>query len=251
MTAPEPDGDAFQEFIRGIAGMDIADFIVAATTDDALMTELNAVDLVADQVAAFARTKGFSFSADELTAFVEDRIRRKIPADERAFRNRLLAARAAGEAVLPVPMDAETSATLHDVIHSPGYTLDRASVLRGNVIALRGVPSLPALLAMLEDTLQAALEIDDLEAAHEDLTFAQLKTRSAVAYDRLAEDDRVAHLVGAIIDDLGLARGHVLWEWPGFRILFPIEAGGRGVYRAANSGTLAAHRDTWYGSPQH
>ncbi|MBT3399199.1 MAG: hypothetical protein HOL07_16595 [Rhodospirillaceae bacterium] len=251
MTDTKPDGDVIQEFIRGIARKTIADFVVAATTDDAFISELCAVDLVPDQVAAFAQAKGFSFSADELTAFVEDRIRHEIPADERAFRDRFLAARAAGQTAEAIPTDAETSATLHDVAHTPGYALDRASVLQGDVIALRGVPALPALLATLEDILKTALEVEDLEAVHESLTFAQMKARSEVAYDRLAEDDRVPDLVGAIIDDLGLERELVMWEWPGFRLLFPVEAGGRGVYRAAYSGALPAHRDTWYGSPQH
>lgn len=221
MTDTQPDGDVIQEFIRGIARKTIADLVVAATTDDAFISKLCAVDLVPDEVAAFAKAKGFSFSADELTAFVEDRIRHEIPADERAFRDRLLAARAAGQTAEAIPTDAETSATLHDVAHAPGYALDRASVLQGDVFALRGLPALPGLLAMLEDILRAVLEIEDPEAAHESLTFAQMKERSEVAYGRLAEDDRVAELMGAIIDDLGLERDLVMWEWPGFRLLFP------------------------------
>ena len=38
MTDTKPDGDVIQEFIRGIARKTIADFVVAATTDDAFIS---------------------------------------------------------------------------------------------------------------------------------------------------------------------------------------------------------------------
>ena len=225
-------------------------FAVAVATDDDLIAELSAIDLVAEPIAALARSKGFAFSADELTAFVEDRIRSEVAGRRTRPLHRLLAARATGEIAGPVPTDADTVAELHDVMHGPGYSLDRIAVLRGDVIALRGLPSLPTLLLLLEEILRDGLGIDDPETAHEFFEFEVLKERTDAAYEGLAEDDRIIPAVGPIIDDLGFARGRVLWEWPGFWVLFPAEAGGRGAYRAANSGALAAHRDTWYGSPQ-
>lgn len=251
MASAEYDGDDLQEFLREIVRKNISDFMVAVATDDTLIAELGAIDIVAEPVAAFARNKGFSFSADELTEFVEDRICKEVPADERTFRDRLLALRAAGRANLVVPTDEETEATLHDVACGAGFELDRGAVLRGDVIALRQLPSLPHLLDLLEEILTDALGIEDLEAAHEYFEFQEMKEKTDAAYERLAEDSRIVPAVLAIIDDLGLEQDRVLWEWPGFRLLQPIEAGGRGVYRAANSAALSAHRDTWYGSPQH
>lgn len=251
MTSADSDGVDVHGFLRGLANTRISDFIVAVATDDALLAELSAIDLVAEPIAAYARQKGFAFSASELTEFVEDRIRRELPADEYMHRERLLAAREAGDLAGPAPMDEETAAVLHDVSHAPGYTLDRGAVLRGDVIALRGLPSMATLLSLLEETLRDGLGIEDLEVAHESFAFDDVKARTDAAYEQLTADDRVISAVGGIIDDLGLARDRVHWEWPGFRVMFPAEAGGRGVYRAANSGALFAHRDTWYGSPQH
>lgn len=251
MTTAALDGDGLQGFLRDIVRKNISDFMVAVATDDSLIAELGAIDIVAEPVAAFAREKGFSFSADELTEFVEDRISKEVPADERIFRDRERALRGAGGGNLAVPMDAETNASLHDVACGAGIVLDRDAVMRGDVLALRQLPSLPGLLHLLEEILTHALGIDDLEAAHEHFEFQQMKDKTDAAYGRLAKDSRIVPAVLAIIDDLGLRRDRVLWEWPGFRLLFPVEAGGRGVYRAANSAALAAHRDTWYGSPQH
>lgn len=251
MSPETVETDSLRDFLRGLGQQNIADFIVAVATDDALMTELGQVDLAAGEVAAFARSKGFAFSADELTGFLEERIRSELPAEEVMFRDRMLEARAAGELAGAVPTNEETPATLHDVTCAPGHVLDRNAVLRGDVIALRGIPSLPALLSLLEETLTDSLGIEDLETAHQAFAFDQMKARTDAAYDRLAEDDRVVPVMGAIIQGLGLDRDRVLWEWPGFRMLFPVESGGRGVYREANSGPLGAHRDTWYGSPQH
>lgn len=251
MADGTPGGGDIQSFLRGLARKSITDFIVAVATDGDLIAEISAIDLAPVPVAAFAREKGFSFSADELAEFVEDRIRSELPADEVAIREDYLAARARGDVREPASLGEETEARLHDEAHRPGFVLDREAVLRGDVVALRVLPSLPALLSLFEETLVNALGIDDLEAAHAQLTFEELKARTDAAHDDLTGDDRIVPAVLAIIDDLGLARERVVWEWPGFRLLFPVEAGGRGVYRTANSGALSAHRDTWYGSPQH
>ena len=115
MTSAAYDGNDLQAFLREIVRNNISDFMVAVATDDSLLAELGAIDIVAEPIAAFARNKGFSFSADELTEFVEDRICKEVPADERTFRDRLLALRAAGKGDLAVPTDEETDATLHEV----------------------------------------------------------------------------------------------------------------------------------------
>jgi hypothetical protein len=148
-------------------------------------------------------------------------------------------------------MDEETEAQLHEVLHTPGFELPRAAVLRGDVIALRQLPALPGVLALLEDALERSFDGVNLEQIHAHFDFDGMKIRAERAYDRLVDDSRVPAAMQAVIGDLWLYPRKVLWEWPGMCLLYPVEQGGRGVYRAANSGALAAHRDTWYGSPQH
>ena len=182
---------------------------------------------------------------------IEARVAEKVDAEELAIRDRMRAERAGSATSGATPMDAETDARLHDVAHSPAFVLDRRAVLSGDIVALRSLPSLPPLLAIMDEVISGAFDGLDLERLHEHLDFDGMKARSDTAYDALYADERVPAAVGAIVDDLGLDRSRTLWEWPGMRLMFPAELGGRGVYRTANSGALAAHRDTWYGSPQH
>lgn len=246
------DGDALVAgFLKGHARQRVVDFIQAVVEDQTLMQELSAVDLKPEAVAAFACQKGYAFSGDDLTDVIEARVAQEVPESEQALRRQLRLKRDAKPMSEPVSQDMETDATLLEIDHAPGFVLDRASVLRGDVTALRRMPALPDLLAFMSDALEFAFDGVDLAQIHLHHDFESMKTRAETAHERLLEDDRIPVAVASMVRELGMDPGDVLWEWPGMRMLFPAEHGGRGVYRAANSGALAAHRDTWYGSPQH
>jgi len=239
------------DFLNGLARQQVIAFIKAVAEEDEMIIALGQVDLAPEQVAAFARARGYAFDADDLVRVIESRIASLIPEAEREVRDQYLKRRADGACSAPVVMDAETDANLVEVAHERGFKLDRRSILRGDVVAVRQLPALPGLLALMEESLTGAFDGTDLEQIHLHHDFPDMKARAAIAYDSLTQDKRIIDAVQTIIVGLGLDPDSVLWEWPGMRLLFPAEHGGRGVYRTANSGALAAHRDTWYGSPQH
>lgn len=246
------DGEALVAgFLNGLARQRVVDFIQAVVEDEVLMQELSGVDLKPEAVATFACLKGYVFSGADLTDVIESRVAQEIPESEQAFRRQLQLTREAKEASGSVPQDIETDAALLELNHAPGFVLDRASVLGGDVAALRRMPALPILLGFMSEALEHAFEDVDLEQIHLHHDFEDMRARAEVAHERLLADTRIPVAVTAIIRDMGMDPDDVLWEWPGMRILFPVEQGGRGMYRTANSGALAAHRDTWYGSPQH
>jgi len=238
-------------FLNGLARQRVVDFIRAVVEDEALMQELSAVDLKPEAVATFACQKGYVFSGDDLTDVIESRIAQEVPESEQALRRQLQLEREARGSSGRVPLHIETDAALLDIDHAPDFVLDRASILRGNVAAIRGMPALPDLLTFMSDALEHAFDAVDLEQIHLHYDFKSMKARAETAYVQLLADDRIPTAMASIVRDLGMDPDDVLWEWPGMRILFPVEQGGRGMYRTANSGALAAHRDTWYGSPQH
>lgn len=240
-----------ERFLSGLAHQRVVDFIGAVINDETLTQELLAIDMEPESVAVFARQKGYGFTADDLSEVIESRVSKSIPGSEQALRARLRADRGNSPGVGVSPADRETDATLFEVDHGVDFVLDREAILRGDVLALRQVPALPNLLTLMEESLDQAFEGTDLEEIHLHHDFEDMKARAAVAYARLSEDGRIPGAVQAIVEDLGLNPEDVLWERPGMRLLFPVEFGGRGVYRTANSGVLAAHRDTWYGSPIH
>lgn len=247
----ESEQDLVARFLDGLGRQRVVDFIGAVVEDEALMSELSLIDLDPESVAAFAREKGYGFSSSELIEVIEARIAAEIPEAELAIRAKYLDERAQGIAHVPREMNEDTDACVRDVTHAPDFELPRAAILQGDVIALRKPPALPTLLALMEEALDAAFDGTELEQIHEHHNFEDMKARAEVAYDRLVDDTRVPGAMQAVIRDLGFDPQKVWWEWPGMRLLFPVEYGGRGVYRTANSGALAAHRDTWYGSPQH
>lgn len=239
------------DFLDGLARQQVIAFIKALAEDDEMIIALGQVDLCPEQVAAFARARGYGFGPEDLVDVIESRIASQIPETERKIRDQYLKQRAAGTADTPTVMDAETDASLFEIPHQPGFELDRRSILRGDVVAVRQLSALPGLLSLMEESLAGAFDGTDLEQIHLHHDFPDMKARAEVAYDSLTRDKRIIDAVQAVLVDLGLDPDSVLWEWPGMRLLFPAEHGGRGVYRTANSGALAAHRDTWYGSPQH
>ncbi|MBO6783609.1 MAG: hypothetical protein JJ899_10120 [Alphaproteobacteria bacterium] len=249
MSAPERDLVA--GFLDGLARERVVEFIRDVAQTEELMVEVGQAALTPASITAVANRLGYAFDASDLVDTIEARIASRIDAGELEIRDRMRAARDADGPAGLTPMDADTDATLHDVVHRPGFVLDREAVLSGDVLALRALPSLPPLLAIMDEVIGARFDGVDLERLHEGFDFAAMKARSDAAYDALYGDPRVPDAVGAIIADLGLDRSRTLWEWPGMRLMFPAEHGGRGVYRTANSGALAAHRDTWYGSPRH
>lgn len=247
----ETEQDLVARFLGGLGRHRVVEFIGAVAEDEGLMLELGRIDLDPESVAHFAREKGYAFSAKELTDVIEARIAAQVPEEELRIRARYLDERARGIAHSPRQMDEETESHLREVVHAPDFELPRAAVLQGDVIALRQLPALPGVLVLMEEALESAFDGIDPEQIHAYYDFDDMKARAEIAYDRLVDDPRVPAAMQAVIGDLGLDPQKVLWEWPGMRLLFPVEKGGRGVYRTANSGALAAHRDTWYGSPQH
>ncbi len=243
------DSDIVGAFLGRIADGVIEAFIKAVLHEPALSRELGAQDLVPENVAAFARSKGYAFTAAELTDYVESRLAARLPAAECEARRRFLERRARGELSGPETLDQPTQVRSAEI--AGGAPLDRAFVLRGGVVAVRGCSALLPLLDILLGTLRTALATEDMDTVHTALDFATLRQRTLAAYTALSKDARVPAVITAMISGLGMDPRDVLWEWPGFRLMQPEAAGGHGQYRAAYSGALPAHRDTWYGSPQH
>jgi len=245
------DGTLIGDFLNRIGRERAVAFIRDVAESEALMVALCNIDLTPEAVTAFANTKGYAFSSGDLVSVIEARIAAEISGDELDVRARMMDARADGTDLGPARLDEDIKAHLHDVQHAPGFALDRRAVLSGDVVALRQMPALPPLLAIMEEVISDAFGGIDLDRLHDHLDFAGLKAKAGLAYGALSVDDRIPGAVHDIVEELGLDPDRTLWEWPGMRLLFPAEIGGRGIYRVGNTGALAAHRDTWYGSPQH
>lgn len=246
---PDTDSSLISGFLQDLATPSIEAFLKAVLHDPAFALEVGALETTPETIAAFAATRGYRFTADELTGYVDRRLRERLSDAEFAARERYLAAVAAGTIAAPPLRDEPTPARFAEL--PPGAPLDRRFVLEGGVTALRGVPALAALVALLDTVLCTVLEIDDLALAHEAYEGAAFDARAEAAYDALAADKRVPAAVVAVIEALGMAPDDVIWEWPGCRLLRPVSAGGMGRYRKAFTGALPPHRDTWYGSPFH
>lgn len=238
-------------FLKELARSRVLEFINDVAGSDRLMAALCNIDLTTKAVTSFANANGYAFSQSDLEAVIEERIAAEIPVEELDIRARMIAGRDDAPVAVSARPDTETDAHLHDVVHAPGFELDRRAILSGDVVALRQVPALPTLLVIMDEVISDAFAGMDLEELHHHLDFDGLKANARKAYVALLADDRIPGAVRAIVEDLGFDPERTLWEWPGMRLLFPAEKGGRGVYRVGNTGALAAHRDTWYGSPQH
>lgn len=247
------DGNAelVQSLFADIARHNVLMFVKAVTEDRSLAGELALLDKQPDTVAAFARAKGFTVEADDLSVVLEECLAARLTPAEMAHRRRYLARRANGLIPAPRPMHEETPATLSAHTFADGFVLDRGGVLAGNVTVLRRCGAIRALTDRLRQVISEGFGVDDLDATHRELDPATFRGRGVETYETLKRDPQIPGLVDDVIRALGLAPERVLFEWPGFRLVAPESVGGHGLYRATPTGATLPHRDTWWGGPQH
>ncbi len=218
------------------------------------MEGLKDIDLVADDVAAFARTKGFAFSADDLEAFLEDRMKKKLDVEELDLRQAFQDRSDRGEIPAPVSTNKTAAIKEHVLDFRSGadgkLSLDRAEILKGDVTVIRQAPAIARLTSVLREILEDHFKPYDPLVAHEKLSAASYKTRVETAYDALLAEKRIPPILTAFMEEIGCPPDQTVFEWPGFRLTFPHGSQPEGYYRTNISGSLPPHRDTWYGSPR-
>lgn len=241
-------------FFAGIARDSITAFIRAVVEQPQLMEGLQGIDLVADDVAAFAQTKGFAFSANDLEAFLEDRMKKELGAAEldlrRAFQDR------SDRGKIPAPVSMNKTAAIKE--HALDFTsesdknlsLDRAEILKGGVAIIRQAPAIARLTSVLREILEEHFKPHNPLVAHEKLSAAPYKARVDAAYEALLAEKRIPPILTAFMEEIGVPPNQTVFEWPGFRLTFPHGSQPQGYYRTTCSGSLPPHRDTWYGSPR-
>ncbi len=255
MSQAQAERDELAAFLavvdRQRAEDQIRGFIQAARERPAVSADLIRIGSRLDDVAAYAGGKGFDFTASELDAFFERRIRRHLPDEALRLRDSYLERRRRGELPGPLSLDEPCAARLLTHEHRAGFRLDRAAVLSGDVFVLRGVPALTALIDLLRAHLERTFRPHDPLRAHEHFDGPEMKRRVEALYAGILEDEGIPPLMAAFVAELGMPADEVVYEWPGLRLMRPQRLGGRGYYRSGDTGAVGPHRDTWYGSPQH
>jgi hypothetical protein len=71
---PLDEQDLVADFLSGLGRRRVIDFLSDVAADEGLMIELAQIELYPEPVSAFARSKGYGFTADELTAVIEARV---------------------------------------------------------------------------------------------------------------------------------------------------------------------------------
>jgi len=241
-------------FFAGIAHDSISSFIQAVVEQPQLMGGLKEIDLVVGAVAAFAQTKGFAFSADDLETFLEDRMKKKLDVAEldlrRVFQGRF------DRGKIPVPVFMNKTAAIKEHVldftsdsDAPRF-LDRAEILKGDVTVIRQAPAIDHLTSVLREILEEHFKPYDPLVAHEKLNAASYKMRVEAAYEALLAEKRIPPILTAFMKEIGAPPDQTVFEWPGIRLTFPHGSEPQGYYRTTCSGSLPPHRDTWYGSPR-
>jgi len=146
--SPSSDMSMVDDFLFGLATSSIESFLKQVMRNPVLGVQLAALEATPENVAAFARMHGYSFSADELDAYVEDRLLARLSAEEYAARERHLAAMAAGD--IPDPPQRDSATPIRFMEIKAGDAFDRRPVLEGGVLALRGLPEIAALVSLLD-----------------------------------------------------------------------------------------------------
>jgi len=229
----------------------IESFIRAVSDTPALNEELMRLGYRTETVADFARAHGFQFLPEELDAYFERCIQANIPEWSLGKREQHLALHRAGEIAEPLVMDRPHSSVLDAVENVPGFALDRAAILGGTVTVARQFSALHSLTARLREHLECAFESHDLLTVYKSLSLQDISKRVEVAYKALLQDTSIPALMTDLTHELGMNPDDIIFEWPGFRLMFPHKLGGAGFYRDGQTGSVGPHRDTWYGSPQH
>ena len=199
--------------------------------------------LAVDDIIHIASKYGFHFNLSSFYEYLDLFVSSRLPADE-------CVQRAQWSSSLVTPL-ATTD-------HQPRLThalrlahAQRLQVYTGDVLIFSKLRSFNLLRVFLEDTIKDALEINDLSRTHELLSQDVFLARVKCAYDQVINSPEIPFYVLSILSELCLDPETVLWEWPSFRIFFPTHLMDRGLYRGSPTRDLNAHRDTWFGSPQH
>lgn len=237
-----------QEFMRRLSRHRIQSFFDEVENNSELLTELGKTNLTPEVVAAVAKSRNFVFSAEQLTEYIEECISTQLTSEEVLQRESYL------KNFSPLPIsfeEAETYGVVHEESLCENFKLDRVSLLSGDVVVIRSSAALLSLIELMRRTLQSALGIEDLANAHKLVSHSIMKEKAVEANIAFSNNSKVPEIIQKIVLELGMNPADILWEWPGFRMFFPEGYESQGSYRNGTTGLLSAHRDTWYGSPQH
>ncbi len=215
------------------------------------MVGLSQVDFTSDAIATFAGSHGFHFTGAELRGYLDRKIENDLSERDLRHRRALLERRDRGDIPAPVAMDRDCSAGGRVLEYGDDFTLDRREILEGESIAVRQAPAIADLVAVIREVLVRAFHPHDPREAHGKMDSETYTRIIRETYEAFIEDERIHPIMTAFMEQMGLDPARVIYEWPGFRLVFPEGSPAPGFYRTTVSGFLAAHRDTWYGSPQH
>jgi len=254
-SAPDSnDLEQGRDFLAWISKGSIESFTGAVMTTPTLMDGLSQIDFspnATDAIAAFANAHGFHFTGAELSDYLDRKIENDLSERDLRHRRELLERRDRGDIPAPVPMDRDCAAGGQVLDYEDGFTLDRRGILKGESIAVRQVPAIGELVAVIREVLVRAFYPHAPREAHGKL---DLETHTRIIHETYAaflEDERIHPIMTTLMEQMGMDPARMIYEWPGFRLVFPEGSSAPGFYRTTVSGFLPAHRDTWYGSPQH
>jgi len=240
-----------RDFLTWINRGNIESFTSAVKATPALMGELSRIDFTPDAIAAFANSHGFHFTGAELRGYLDRKIERDLSERDLRHRHKFLECRNRGDIPTPVTMDRECSAGGRILDHKDGFVLDRREILKGGSVVVCQTLAIAKLVAVIREVLVRAFHPHDPREAHGKLDLETYTRIILETYGTFIEDERVHPIMTAFMEQMGMDPEHVIYEWPGFRLVFPEGSREPGFYRTTVSGLLAPHRDTWYGSPHH
>ena len=231
-------------FQRSISLLQVKLFFDRLSSDSSLLNALydetlSSVDEILEIAAAF----GFHFDLDAFSEYLDFFVSSRLPLDERQQREQWSSS-LVSPSITPDYHPQVIQATTLDLSN-------RIKAYTGNVLVLSQPHSLNNLRLIIENIIKESLHIEDLSKTHELLPVDIFNTRVQDAYDRVKSSSLIPSCISALLADLSLEPDKVLWEWPSFRIFFPKGLMENGLYRGGSTRHLDAHRDTWYGSPQH
>jgi hypothetical protein len=213
------------------------------------------------EIAAFAQGSGFTFSGDELGQYIAEQLDTRLSAEEKGARAESF--KHAGDGPIFSDRDHPGRVEIRDA--APAIILDRAPVLAGDIVIVRGSPTFAALVQHIRDTLTTAFGDADPTTAHVRLDEQTYHARVQQVDQALSDDPAVLRLIADFVRSLGWPAQGIGYFGPFVRYsLPPVYAGAEGYFskvavrytsrhRRADGATavLNAHRDTWFGAPFH
>ena len=191
---------------------------------------------------------GAPFSAYDLNQFVSDSINQSLSLRELRQRNSWIS-RNHGPCKIKC-VNSKFPITSRQ-LYCTNYSLDRQSIFNGNVILLRNLPALSLFVDYMRNMLMLHFRCDNLSTLHTKFDQKEFLHISKDAYESWHSDSLVPNYINSIVSQLGIDPDDILWEWPSFRIFFPRSSYLCGSYKGDKTSSLAPHRDTWFGAPQH